>query len=512
MRGFARAALAAALLVLAAASANAERIELNDSSVLFGEIVSLKDDIYTVRMKNGTEFRLPRNKIRQISSPAAPRVPVPAAASNQSAGVLRFSGSNTIGEDLLPSLVEGYVAGQGGGSARWVPDKRSIEKTLTPAISSARLPSVIQIAARGTATAFPALKNGKADVGMASRAIRQDELVQLAALGDMTAPESEHVIGLDGVAVVVNSANPLRELDRDQIAAIFSGAVADWSAVGGTPGPIRVYSRNAGSGTYDAFVSLILGSRAMVGSALPGYDSSEALADAVAGDPAAIGFIGQAYARQAKPIAIRECSLAYLPTAFSVKTGEYPLSRQLFLYTPSRVSPHAAAFVSYVLSPGAQDLMARSGFVDLSIEPDRTNTQVARRIAVVEETPADIRLAGNFLKATEQATRLSVTFRFRSDSSALDTRSVTDVARLAAYMKGPDGQGKNLLLLGFSDASGDGSNHVALSAARAAKVASLLSQAGVRASFVKGYGSLAPVACNSGIGRERNRRVEAWVK
>lgn len=63
---------------------------------------------------------------------------------------------------------------------------------------------------------------------MASRKIKPDEIATLAALGDMTSPASEHVLGLDGIAIIVNQANPATSLTKDQLARIFSGEVTNW--------------------------------------------------------------------------------------------------------------------------------------------------------------------------------------------------------------------------------------------------------------------------------------------
>src|SRR6202034_3973637 len=92
----------------------------------------------------------------------------------------------------------------------------------------------IEIEGHGTATAFQDLAASRCDVGMASRRVRDDEVGDAAPLGNLASAASEHVIGLDGIAVIVNPANRVASLTTMQLAAIFSGAAGNWCDVGGT--------------------------------------------------------------------------------------------------------------------------------------------------------------------------------------------------------------------------------------------------------------------------------------
>jgi hypothetical protein len=93
--------------------------------------------------------------------------------------------------------------------------------------------------------------------------IKPAEQATLSPLGDMTSQACEHVLALDGIAVVVNKGNPIASLSREQIRAIFSGQTTDCSKVGGRPGRIGIYARDDRSGTYDTFKSLALESAAL---------------------------------------------------------------------------------------------------------------------------------------------------------------------------------------------------------------------------------------------------------
>jgi phosphate transport system substrate-binding protein len=115
----------------------------------------------------------------------------------------------------------------------------------------------------------------------------------------------------------------------------------------------------------------------------------------------------------------------------------------------------------------------------------------------------------------EHAERLSVSFRFRSGTATLDTKALQDALRLAAYLS-EQAHGRRILLMGFADAKGTFASNMALSRQRAEEVRRVILATGAAISpdaiVTRGYSELMPVACNSDEeGREKNRRVEAWL-
>jgi phosphate transport system substrate-binding protein len=410
---------------------------------------------------------------------------------------LALCGSNTIGAELGPALVEALLKKRGAtGVTRHVttPDETEIVATL------AGQPIVITIAAHGTATAFEGLAQGSCDVGMASRAIKDDENHKLAPLGvtDLREPATEHVVGLDGIAVVVHPNNPMRELSRAQLHDIFTGKVTDWSQVGGMSSPITIYARDDKSGTYDMFKSLALNGDAVPATAKR-FAASDGLADAVASDPTAVGFIGLAYVRSARAIALQDAGAgAMLPSAFTVTTEDYLLSRRLYLYTlPKPRTPLVAELVSFATSTAGQDVVRENGFVELTVmlrDGDR----------------CDERCPKPYAAAITNAKRVSLDFRFRGGGNALDSRAAHDLDRLVQLLHAHP-QAK-LLLFGFSATSGDPVADTTVSRLRARSVAHELEQRGVIAYLIDGFGDAMPVASNeTEAGRERNRRVEVWM-
>ena len=432
--------------------------------------------------------------------PAAGTAAVTAAATvgataTAAEAALRLCGSNTIGAELAPAVVEAFLQRKGATSvARATEPEHS---RVTAQLAGA--PIAIDIRAAGSTTAFQGLVAGSCDVGMASRPINDKERAQLAAAGhgDMTSPATEHVLGLDGIAVIVHPNNPLAALDRSQLHDIFTGKLADWGQLGGA-GPIHVLARDNNSGTFDTFKSLVLAGDPL----LPGaerFADSSVLSDRVASDPAAIGFIGLAYVRSARALAVGDAAAApKLPTSFTVTTEGYMLSRRLYLYTPPTPrTPLATELVSFALSPQGQTVVRDAGFIDLSV-------------ALRDGDPCDARCPRAYAALIAHAQRLSLDFRFRTGSEDIDSRATRDLDRVVQFLRGYPAA--RLLLLGFSDAAGAPSANLRLSQHRAATIARELELRGVHAVRVEGIGAAMPVASNATeADRQRNRRVEVWL-
>ncbi len=485
----------------------AKEFKLSDGSVLHGEAVSEIDGICTIRLQVGSLVAI---EVTQIIGGCQDK---PSSSSS-----LRFAGSNTIGEQLVPALAEAFLRSQGCHQWQWTPGINENEKILLVKNPSPKCPSEIEVRAHGSSTAFKALNRAETDIGMSSRPIKQKEIDMLRRqYGNMTDSDSEHVLALDGLAVIIHPNNPINALTKEQIARIFAGQITDWSQLtDAKSGSINIYARDAKSGTYDTFKNLVLKPNGLsLSSNAERLESSEELSDNVTDDSDGIGFIGLGYIRRAKPLALKECDLSYSPIAFSVKTEEYPLARRLFLYKPKMIAnPFVKDFIDFALSEVGQQVVDKIGFINLSIdagtEAKVTNTQLSHLQSAILAIQ-NVSVLTEFVKITSQAKRLSVTFRFSVGSSTLDNRARSDIKRLADYAKKQNN--KQLILLGFADSEGSYRRNLRLSENRAQTVASLLNKEGVPIALVKGLGEEAPVACNhSGSGRDKNRHVEVWVK
>jgi phosphate transport system substrate-binding protein len=176
------------------------------------------------RLRRGNPHHIMRTTIRFAAASLFAGAMLAATAGAQTVSI---KGSDTLGAKLVPQLAESFSSKNKGVK--------------------------FDIAAEGSSTAFPALANGTAHIGMSSRKAKPEEITAARAKGiKLKEVEACH----DMIVVITNKSNPIKALTKDQVAKIFTGQVKDWSEVGGTPGPISVYTRNTSSGTYKDWQTL----------------------------------------------------------------------------------------------------------------------------------------------------------------------------------------------------------------------------------------------------------------
>ena len=440
-----------------------------------------------------------------VSAPSKPAAAAPAAATV----LLRIHGSNTLGSRLVPALAEAYLKNEGAGDLKRIAGGSPVEVSVQGRFPDGSVKS-IDIAAHGSSTAFDGLGRGAADVGMSSRRINPAEVTKLASLGDLTAPAGEHVVGLDGLAVIVHKANPVSTLSKAQLAAIFAGETVDWGQLGsaakGKSGPIALFARDEKSGTFDSFQQLVLASSKLSGGAKRFEDSAQ-LSAAVANDPNGIGFIGLPYVLDARAIGVADKgAVALLPNRFTVATEDYVLSRRLYLYTATApANPNVSKFVGFAKSKAGQDIVAQQGFVEQTVQAQ--DKAASFNLGSVADAPTEYR------QATANATRLSLNFRFRTGSRDLDNKAIPDLDRVVTFLADMRTAPGSVMLFGFADSRGAADANVKLSRDRAQTVADEFKQRGIAPAVVTGFGASLPVASNdTAEGQEKNRRVEIWVK
>ena len=475
---------------------------------------------------------------------AQPVLSAQTASADHGKRLFAMHGSNTIGARLAPTLVEAFLRHIGGNDvvAHTLGDGK---KRIT-----ARLPGEgvchVEIAAEGSSTGFRDFLDGKCDLIMASRRARDAEAAAARAkgYGDLTRRPCEHVLGMDGIAVIVNRANPVERLTVAELARIFSGEITDWKAVGGTSAPIHVFVRDTDSGTYAVFRDKVMRSKRPTGDAKV-FDSNSALSRGVLMDVSAIGFVGLPYVGANRPLALSHGgSIPLRPSVFTVRTEDYVLSRRLYLYqakTPK--NPLVSAFIPFALADDGQKLVKLAGFVDLSLLPERP--QVAATDApspapaspgVVEPVdagdappvmddelfidPEQVRtllsrddVPDEYRAIAGEADRLKVNFRFETGSDDLDTLAHADIERLIGFKASPEFQSSRILLAGFADSRGDWDYNMKLSKDRAEAVYTALKVAGLPVDRYEGFSEAVPVGSNETLeGQALNRRVEVWLK
>jgi phosphate transport system substrate-binding protein len=504
---------AVAAMLACQTAAIAEQVTLTSRGggiTVIGEIVASDASSFVIKSQKYGVMAFESAKFDCIGAACPKRV-----AAKLIPGRLAIHGSNTIGAQLMPAVIERFAELEGITVEKITgADPEQVLYRLST--SDGRDLGSIDLESRGSNTAPPDLVVGRAQIGEMSRPIKPEEVKSIADAGIKLATS---IFALDGVVVFVSPQNPVAALDLDRIAKIFAGEISDWSDVGGTPGPIHLYGRDAKSGTYDTFDHLVLKPRNLkISPDARRYESSPALSDDVAHDAHGIGFAGFAYIRNAKPLAISSsCGIVSQPDVFSVKTEEYPLSRRLFLYNSAAVPALGGRLLEYAMSDKAQEVVAEAGFVDQRIDQQTFSQQTGRLAPALLVPDKEFKLAmmRDYIATVKDAQRLSINFRFERNSAALDDKARQDIPRLARFLKANTGKFKEIVLMGFADSSGAFEANRTTSLNRAAGFKTALVAEGVPADqiTVKGFGSLLPAGCNTTeAGKEKNRRVEVWVK
>jgi phosphate transport system substrate-binding protein len=440
------------------------------------------------------------------AAPARARSAPPIAASAAASSSVRRSpyafalcGSNTIGSQLGPDLVRAFLVSTGAQNIDSTAN--ADEQTFTSSLNGK--PTDVHVAAHGSASSFTGLAAGTCQVGMASRRIKSGEAAALHRIGNMLSPGAEHVIGLDGIAVIVNAANPISSLSVRELDDIFTGKTMGWSALAGSPHRIHVLARDAKSGTFDTFTALVLDGAPLVGSARR-FEDSARLSSAVAADPDAIGFIGLPYVAQAKALRISSGGNALAPNVLTIGRESYPLTRRLFLYTaPAAANSLVGKFVSFVQSDAGQAIVNKDGFVG-------TVTSLATSRSGSKSLPANA--PPRYRDLVDRLDQANFNFYFNSGSDALDNKALVDVGRLVDIMSASANRSKKIVLVGFADSTGDRSTNQRLSENRATAAATELDAQGIAVKEKFGFGQDLPLRDNATEpGREKNRRVEIFL-
>jgi phosphate transport system substrate-binding protein len=218
----------------------------------------------------------------------------------------------------------------------------------------------VQVTGGGSGTGIAALVNGTTDVANSSRPIKADEKAKVRDRYNVLPAET--VVARDGVAVYVHEANPLGQITEAHLRAIYLGDVTNWKQVGGPDAPIVLYSRENSSGTYVFFKDHVLKGEDFAASAqtLPG---TAAVVNAVSKEKKGIGYGGAAYAKGIKELKVVGADgQGYLPSAENVRSGKYPLSRPLFVYTRGAPTGEAREFIDFCLSGEGQSIVTQVGY------------------------------------------------------------------------------------------------------------------------------------------------------
>ena len=266
-------------------------------------------------------------------------------AASAQAETLRITGSNTFGEKLGPLLISGFESKYPGTD--------------------------VTLQRPGSGEGISALINGNTDIAPASRPANRAELLAAKKAGAKLLPQN---IGSYGVAVIVNAANPVKNLKPAQVRALFNGRTGNWSKVRGNNQPVSVYILGKNTGARAGFQELAMRGDEYVASAkvLPDYAS---IVKAVAADPNAIGYADMG----PLPDGVRSLLINGEPAnSAAIYERVYPYANMLYLYTLERkASPAAKKFIRYVLSKDGQRIIQKAGFVPRLATPPSASTNLA---------------------------------------------------------------------------------------------------------------------------------------
>jgi phosphate transport system substrate-binding protein len=219
---------------------------------------------------------------------------------------------------------------------------------LADQFMAARPEMNITVQGGGSALGIQAALQGTAGIGMADLVNLPPEAAGLTAV----------TVARDGIAIVVNPANGIQGLTTDQVRGIFSGKIKNWLEAGGADRPIRIISREAGSGTRTSFEQIIGGidlpREAIV------QDSNGTIRETVANDPDSVGYLSHGLLNEkvkALPVDGATC------TEEAIINGSSKLVRPVFLLTQGPPTGATQAFLDYILSPEGQETIKLNGLL-----------------------------------------------------------------------------------------------------------------------------------------------------
>jgi phosphate transport system substrate-binding protein len=223
----------------------------------------------------------------------------------------------------------------------------------------------VTVTGGGSGVGLAALVDGTTDIAMSSRKIKMSEKMKLSDAGKSS---KETIIAYDALAVVVNPANKISQLTRDQLEDIFTGKIKNWKDVGGDDMPMVVYSRESSSGTYEFFKEHVMKNKNYASSVLS-MPATGAIIQSVGQTKGAIGYVGFAYVeKDVKPLKVSfDKGKTYIePTMATAKDKSYPITRPLYYYYLSTSEKVVKPFVDFCLSPEGQKIVENVGYVPLT--------------------------------------------------------------------------------------------------------------------------------------------------
>lgn len=438
---------------------------------------------------------------------------------------ITFSGSATMGRVLIPALIKGFARRE-GYSLEISDTAEGVSVFGLSDEASGKLRAEFLIRVHTTEEGFADLLANEADIVMAMREIRPDELelAKDAGIGDLTGTHRSRVLALDAMVPVVAPDGPLKHISSFTLANIMSGRFTRWSDLGGPDAPIAVHVPSSATGLGQAVEDQILRpAGATLFSGVTRHNRPDNLLNEVVRDPFAIGIASHSDIGNAQVLTLKgSCGYSLDASRRTIKTEDYPLTAPMFLYLPARRLPKIARqFLAFTRGPSAQIVIRRAGFVDQSPEEIQIEEQGNRLANAISSAGPEVDLSElqRMLSALNEHARLTLSFRFETGSARLDAQSRSNIQQLAQSLEAGTYDGRKMMFVGFSDGEGPADPNRAIALRRANAVKNAVENAAETANFDRvamttdAFGEALPMACDdSAWGRRVNRRVEVWVR
>ena len=217
----------------------------------------------------------------------------------------------------------------------------------------------ISLSGGGSGEGIKALIDQSTDIADSSREIKKEEIELAESKG---VKPVAHVIAYDAIMPVVNPKNNVQGLSIDQLSQIYQGKITNWKEVGGADLKIVVISRDSSSGTFDSWDNFVM-KKARVAPTAQMLASNGAVVTAVSKNKYAIGYLGMGYMNSSVKGLKVNGVMASAQTALS---RQYPMSRELYMYTNGQPKGEVAKFIAFIKSPKGQDIVKKEGFVPLA--------------------------------------------------------------------------------------------------------------------------------------------------
>jgi phosphate transport system substrate-binding protein len=261
--------------------------------------------------------------------PATPPPVTTAATPSQIAGKIMVSGSTTV-LPITQAAAEAYM------------DKNA--------------QADIQVAGGGSSVGVQAVGEMTSEIGMSSRELKAEEKSRYPNI-------VEHTVAKDAIVIIVHPENPVSDMTLDQVRGIYNGSIQSWDAVGGSTSALVVIGRDSASGTREYFTEHVM-KKEKYRSDMREMNSNGAIANYVAGNRYAIGYVGLGYlSEDVKGIRIVSNGNPVEPSVATVLSGNYPISRSLYMLTNGEPTGITKDYLDFVMSPDGQLIVAREGFV-----------------------------------------------------------------------------------------------------------------------------------------------------